>query len=269
MKHRRQHSVPRCYLGAWADPSRPKGHAPFVWVFTKDGSSSRRKAPQNTFATGEPYTVQLPDGSRDLRIEHGLATVENEFARIRRKILDRHAFLSSEDKLWLSLFVASMNGRTDAMFDLVRRVHGSLLQDAQALQRELDQASPERRKEMVKELTPRLPSSDDDGMTIKDLQSIVNSPQKLLFSTIVSTESPILNGMGIAVLDAPEGSSFITSDTPVVWVDPTAHARAPGVRHFGLGSRSVEVTMPISPKQSVFFAHQVGTVRSPVNWWKK
>jgi hypothetical protein len=49
LKHKSQHFIPRSYLAAWRDPETPEGQEPYVWRFSKDGSQSKNKAPQNIF----------------------------------------------------------------------------------------------------------------------------------------------------------------------------------------------------------------------------
>jgi hypothetical protein len=98
MAHRKQHWVPSSYLGAWCDPDRPPKYDPYVWIFPKDGGNGQRKSPRNIFAETDFYTIHLPDGARDLSLEHGLATFETRFSRIRETRIDKRQPLSAEDK---------------------------------------------------------------------------------------------------------------------------------------------------------------------------
>jgi hypothetical protein len=82
-EHKRQHFIPAFYLKAWCDPATPAGETPYVWVFEKDGSASRRKSPHNIFLESNMYTLQNEGGTRDLRVEEGLQMLEGMFARIR------------------------------------------------------------------------------------------------------------------------------------------------------------------------------------------
>src|ERR1700704_3168622 len=85
--HKAQHWIPKCYLRAWTDPNTPVGHNPYVHVFSKDGSASRKKSPENLFTETDLYTIHLPDGGRDLRLEQGLCGLEASFSTIRRDYL--------------------------------------------------------------------------------------------------------------------------------------------------------------------------------------
>src|SRR5213594_1572971 len=89
-QHKDQHWIPQSYLKAWCDPDVPAGQSPFVWMFSKNGESSKSKAPKNIFSEKDLYTIHLPDGTRDLTIEHGLAGLESDFVAIRDGALARH-----------------------------------------------------------------------------------------------------------------------------------------------------------------------------------
>ncbi len=82
---KRQHYVPASYTKAWLDPTAPKTptRTPYVWVFDKDGSNKRNKAPEKIFRETDMYTVELSDGSESLHLENGLAEIESKFTSIR------------------------------------------------------------------------------------------------------------------------------------------------------------------------------------------
>jgi len=51
------------------------------------------------------------------------------------------------------------------------------------------------------------------------------------------------------VIIGTNSSSFITSDSPCIWVNTEIHKLPPFYRHIGLGQKETEVTLPISPAQ--------------------
>ena len=111
-KHKKQHFVPQCYLRAWCDPDTPDGHEPYVWRFAKDGTDARRKAPENIFHETDLYTITMPDGERDLRLEQGLSQLEGEFVKIRDSILAREQPFEARDHSILCAFIAATRART-------------------------------------------------------------------------------------------------------------------------------------------------------------
>src|SRR4051812_9275018 len=86
--HKAQHWIPRSYAAAWVDPDKPAQHEPFLNIVTKDGSAVRRRAPENVFTETDLYTITLPNGARDLRLEHGLSQLEAAFVQVRRDFLE-------------------------------------------------------------------------------------------------------------------------------------------------------------------------------------
>ena len=113
-EQRRQHFVPACYLKAWLDPSAPKTsrHTPYVWLFDRKGENPKAKPPEKIFRESDMYTLTAPDGGRDLRLEHGLGTVESNFTRVRTSKFNFTRPLTDEDWLWACLFIATAHNRT-------------------------------------------------------------------------------------------------------------------------------------------------------------
>src|SRR5882762_10371422 len=74
-KHKKQHVIPNCYLKAWCDPLTPTGQIPYIWRISKDGSQSRKRAPEKSFTANDRYTITLPNGERNLVVEHTLAEI--------------------------------------------------------------------------------------------------------------------------------------------------------------------------------------------------
>lgn len=58
----------------------------------------------------------------------------------------------------------------------------------------------------------------------------------------------------MAIIGTTVEPGFITSDSPCVWFDPEANKRPPFYQTVGLGYKTVEVTLPISPKQAILLS---------------
>lgn len=114
MKHKRQHYIPSSYLQAWCDPQTPRGHKPYVWLFSRDGKDVRKKAPEKVLHEKDLYTVYASDGQRDLTLEYNLSRLEREFSKLRNNKLSKRLPLTAEEHLVLCMFVAAMYGRTKA-----------------------------------------------------------------------------------------------------------------------------------------------------------
>ena len=87
-EHGKQHFVPSSYLKAWCDSNKPEKYDPYVWVFSKDGKNSKKRAPENIFHEKDMYTIKCPVLGRDLSLEHGLSQLEGLFCELRKNKLN-------------------------------------------------------------------------------------------------------------------------------------------------------------------------------------
>jgi uncharacterized protein DUF4238 len=89
-----------------------------VWLFNKDGSGARRKAPENIFHERDMYTIRgVADGERNLVLEHGLSGLESEFVTIRDAKLARQEGITAREHFMLCAFIAAAQARTPAQRD--------------------------------------------------------------------------------------------------------------------------------------------------------
>lgn len=253
--NKKQHFVPACYLKAWLDPEAPIGPTatPYLWLFDIDGSNARKKSPEKTFTETDMYTVRLPDGSRDLTLEHGLSELEGHFTRVRTTLLDqKQQSLDEADWQWICMFVAAAQARTVAMRDhhldqmqQVRRIVEDL-----TLQIEEDHALGRKRR-----FPPSLGGSEGVSVTTESLLESEAKVVPMVLSAALQTVYPILSKMSRVILCTDDPVGFITSDHPCTWYDPTAHTRPPMYRAPGIAMRNIEVTFPLSPQQCLLFTH--------------
>jgi len=240
MEHRKQHWVPNSYLGAWCDPDRSPKYDPYVWIFPKDGGNGQRKSPRNIFAETDFYTIHLPDGTRDLSLEHGLATLETRFSRIRETRIKKREPLNAEDKVWVCAFMAAMHLRTRAQRNAFRQQWGHALRIAEDLQHRLDSMTPEQQKEYRP--TTEIGKTSGPTLTIEDVRELAKRPLQQMLPDLIEKDLPVLARMNLVIFTTDDELGFITSDHPCVWFDERAR-RGP----LSLRSRTIEVSMPISP----------------------
>jgi hypothetical protein len=153
--HKAQHWVPRCYLRDWVDPNRPAGHKPYVHVFSKDGVASRTKSPENLFTETDLYTIRLPDGGRDLRLEHGLCGLEASFSEIRRDYLAKRKHVPLPRYIKLLAFVAAMHSRTPSRRDHFMGFWNEVIEIGEQIERQMKVATPEERRRAARWVVPR------------------------------------------------------------------------------------------------------------------
>jgi len=245
--HKKQHFVPRVYLKAWCDPATPKGQEPYVWVFSKDGTHIRRKSPANLFAETDLYTIRAEDSSRNLVLERGLSQLEGEFASIRDTCLERTRMLSHQQHAYLCAFVAAARARTPALRDHISAQWGRALAMMDSMREWAKTATPEQ-----KLAVPRI-GKPANGQTLSydEVKSMVDQPLQTMLRPSVDAQLPILLKMDLALLVATGSHRFITSDSPCVWLDPEAYKRPPMYRAPGLAYPTIEVSLPVSPRQLI------------------
>lgn len=262
-EQRRQHFVPACYLKAWLDPSAPKTskQTPYVWLFDVKGENPKAKAPEKIFRESDMYTLAAPDGGRDLRLEHGLGTVESNFTRVRTSKFNFKRALTNEDWVWVCLFTATVYNRT-----VTKRDH--FLGQMEKLNAMFEKvAGPEWEARTVE---PEIPLHGDRSKVYVpqpgDFDNLKEATTTTLLESAVEVILPALLGMHKTVLCTSDFLGFLTSDAPSTWYDPTAYRRHPYERSVGLRNHAIEITLPISPEQCLLFTHRpVGPLYTEVS----
>lgn len=260
-KHKKQHYIPVSYLKAWCDENCPATQAPYIWIFDVDGTKPKKKAPENVLHETNMYTITQTDGGRNLVLEHGLRELEDKFCRIRRTMLRFNKQLAPREGTLLCAFMAAMYCRTPAMRDHWQAQWGSLLDRMGEMRRWMDSATEEERERASS--IPDSSSASEDALSEEDVRNLHQQTLQRMLPSMMSTITPFMVKMNIAILNAPKDCYFLTSDNPCVLFDPDGHKRPPFYRSPGWAYPKIEVTLPISPNQMVFLNKQgVGGYRS-------
>ncbi|MEX3896316.1 DUF4238 domain-containing protein [Paraburkholderia sp. BR10954] len=239
--------MPASYMKAWCDPDRPPNHEPFVWVFERDGSSRVRRAPHKLFTETDLYTIEDADGNRDLRIEATLSTIEDRFVRMRNSKFNFRRELTPEEHIYLCMFVAAAQIRTTASRDHHAAQWGHVLKVTDDLAESMARASPEEQARIAQALEP--PSAPYSSLTHEQVRQLATKPLQHMIGPTLRITVPVLQKMDAAIFCTDDPIGFITSDAPCTWFDPEAYKLPPFYRSPGLGIKTIEVTMPISPQQ--------------------
>ena len=245
--HKKQHFVPRSYLNAWCDPNTPVGQEPYVWLFSRDGSTSRRKAPTNIFHETDLYTIEVPGGGRDLVLEHGLAQLESEFVSIRDTKLKRLEPLDLAEHVLLCGFIAAAHVRTPTQRDHLTEQWGNVLAVADRMMEWAKTATPEQKRRAASLAAPK----GDRSFTYDEVKALAEKPLQTAMIPSIKAEARLLTRLDCAVFTSDEELGFITSDNPCVWFDAEACKRPPFYQVLGLMYESIEITLPVSPRQII------------------
>jgi len=252
-KNKKQHFVPASYLKAWLDKNCPTNQTPYVWIFNKDGSNGRKRAPENILAETDLYTVINKDGDRNLSIEHGLGTLEDKFSRIRNSKFKFHRELDDDEKIHLCAFVAAAQIRTTKSREHHKEQWGNVLKVADNLNEKLKGMSENQKTDFSK---ISVSSSTDPKFTYEQIKELSEKPLQKMMSPVIKSVTPILLKMDMAILCSNNDQKFITSDNPCIWYDPEAYKNPPLFRSVGLINKFIEITIPISPDQCLLFNWQ-------------
>lgn len=249
--HKQQHFVPKSYLSAWTDPATPSHMTPYVWTFPRAGGAAKAKSPNNLFTETDMYTIPRLDGGRDLRIEHGLNQLETGLIVLREQFVERQRQIPEPRFLKFIAFIAAMHSRTPGFRNHQKEQWGKILEKLTDAERSVEKMTPEQRRRVA---GMSLPSSGPK-MYKEDIERLTHYPVQSLLSSVLRAEVPILSQMVMTIYWTNETPGFITSDEPVVWFDPESINRPPLHRGPALMYKTLEITMPLSPRHLVAIHH--------------
>lgn len=260
MKHGKQHFVAQCYLRAWCDPATPADQEPYVWRFSKDGTDARRKAPENIFHETDLYTITLPDGGRNLRLEYGLSQLESGFVKIRDAKLARQRRLDAREHVLLCAFVAAAHSRTPTQREHFAGFFGQVVAQVTEIQEWAKTATPAQRR-----AASGHPASDPErSFSLEEVQAVAERPLQTTLASMVRAETPLLAQLDLLVFTTNDTPGFITSDNPCAWFDAEAYQRPPLYQGVGIAFPGIEITLPVSPRQLLVFHRRGPTGYVPV-----
>jgi len=223
--HKKQHSVPKCYLREFVDPNTPVGYEPYVWRFDKNGKNRRKKSPKKILTSNNLYTINVTGIVKDYSIEETLSNIESKYVNIFRKKIKKRLPLSEYEHIVLCVFVATMLQRTLRQKDNLEQFFDELIKHGVMI-------------------------AAHHGVVSKNVESLKEykkNAHKLSILDMLPELTQLLFEMSVAFLCVDDsGSKFITSDDPCTLFNPKLQWQ----RFFspGLGQKDIEVTLPLSPE---------------------
>ncbi|MDE2239877.1 MAG: DUF4238 domain-containing protein [Rhodospirillales bacterium] len=246
VEHKKQHTVPNCYLKGWIDPETPPGHTPYVNLFDLRGGNARKKSPAKVLRMPDLYTI-FRDGERDLRIEAVFSLWENNFVRV-RSIFESGQFGTGDDAADLYAFVGAMLARPPHRIDFMKNQWASMA---------------ERMQEVRANLKPGIPpirslASDGPKLNLQQVQERAKNPMGTWFPETIATYIETLStkfGCDVLVNETID-HSFLTSDAPaVIHHPPISDPRFCNIWR-GLEAPGCEITLPLSPRLALLLRHK-------------
>lgn len=242
-KTRKEHYVPRCYLRRWKNSKEQ------VYVYDKRLKKARINNVYDVACERFYYDIDYHELSEDkiafLKsiginpendeqfIEHFLAEyIEESYSKILAKIVDKEVtpwhekncyFVNNQDRLELALFLVFQYIRTketrDSIVDSSNCLE-QLLKEMHCSKETIDQYTIKQKEEQIIQ-----------GNLLLDIDHIVDLMQSFWDLTWI---------LGINRTDVP----FYTSDNPI---GTCPHIKHPIMSMAGIGSKGVEVFLPLSP----------------------
>lgn len=252
--HKSQHWLPSSYTAAWLDRSLPKRLGQRIYLYSAEGHYLKWTHPRRAFTAEDLYTRRGPKGERDLSTEHHLSRIESDFARLRARTLEKRKEPSAKELATMAFFVAGMRSRSPREFERVNSFWKQVVRVGDNLKRQIERASKEERERLTR-IQP-LRGEKDRSFSLEVAREIAEWPIVVTLPQSIAAEAPILAKMAVAILTVPtDGPPLISSDAPISWWVPGA-AERPRITGVGLGEKDVELTMPISPRQSLLFTNK-------------
>jgi hypothetical protein len=83
------------------------------------------------------------------------------------------------------------------------------------------------------------------------VKRLAEQPMQTMLIPQITAATPLLVQLDLVVLNSGYKAGFITSDNPCVWFDPEAYKRPPFYQTPALLYKSIEITLPVSPRQMI------------------
>lgn len=247
MEKRRHHYIPQFYLNKFIDRRFKPPESAYLWVFEHGAVESKRKAPKNTAFEVGFYDVHIGKDIISNDVENNLANLESLASIIMKKI-EKGGLPNRHEKQIFSEFIWTMQMRTtfqrSNQNNVIEDVHRYSLQIAanhpEYLQEALiasEATQEEVTDEKIKKMIDLICSNNYDVKIPQEysILSMIDNAQQM---------SNIISKMHWSFLKSSDQDLLLTSDNPVVIVDPNGESNFLGP---GYLNKNIELTFPLTP----------------------
>ncbi len=256
MPTKRHHYVSRFYLEAFATPESSE-EQPMLWRFEHGAQEPILLQPQDAAVQTHYYSIKLASGEKTDVFEKFLSAIEGSATSVLREQIDKEeSVLGKAEREKLALYIVIAMLRVPRARNWVEKTHKDLTE----LIMKTAARVPGRLESLLAELEEK--SGEKSNTTADQLREFVLKDRyRLEVNPIVSLQTifelapqlhPILYFFQWQVLRTESDDKFLTSDNPVVYVDPTLPRGFWGV---GLMNQGLELTFPISPEKCLLATH--------------
>ena len=128
MAYKRNHYVPEFYLKSFALPM-PGRRKPMIWVYDKDGGSTRQQSAKDTAVVRDLYTIRNFEGVQSHFLEHEFAKYESAVKPILERWKEPGAKPAVKEIFVASEFLAYLYLRVPRTIDAIKQIsaHSSII----------------------------------------------------------------------------------------------------------------------------------------------
>ncbi len=232
MEKEQQHTVSRSYLENF---SNEKG---LIWVLDTDDKIFNT-SPYSVLKERHFYSLTSPSGEKDFIVEDALSGIEGDYISVFKNKLSKNLFLTNEERVIASVFIATLMIRTRPYRDSMK----NSLEEVKKWMEDWEK-EPMQPPKSVMPSNGKTISLDD---LIEGLQNFDEHHSLSILGTTPEIASLIYNMKWSIWINKKYG--FTTSDDPVVISRPASIKKygedAVGSRP-GLRCKDVELTVPLS-----------------------
>lgn len=253
---KRQHYISQFYLESFSDNDG------LLKVFDRNNGQIRIQQPKDTAVIGHFYTFSDEQDRRRFELENFFGIIEDRASSALKSIMLGES-LSQSDRENLAFFVAMTAVRTPSAFEEAKQVK-------EAVERHLIKlrfSDEEKAYAEAKKLLPATATEEelrkfaaDAHLMFKEDRFSVQVPQELgrqLAIKQLATIAKIIYDRDWTVVDAPEGATYLTSDSPTILV-PNKNFRDQPI---GFASLHAHILFPVSKKVALVMNGDGGRFR--------
>ena len=246
-----QHYVPASYLAGFTPDNNRDSQ---LFVYERDTEKMFRAAPDNAAKRRNYYSIPLPDGSHDDRVDVMITALEGQAMPSLRKIRERDYNLSTFERALLATFIGFQEVRTP----WTRRMFHQMEEETKTSTMHFAADQPG----YLEKIFEQLKAEGNAGDVTPDQLREALRDGRIKAKAQPHSGLDLVASMGMflgnfytrmlwTVLRAMEGE-FVTSDTPVVRRDPGFKGRFYGG---GLMSSTAQMWFPLSKAACLIISH--------------
>lgn len=259
----KHHYLPQFYLQGFTDPDTPADQDPYVWVH-RPGSGWDNRGPRNVAAESGYYMLTDDSGNETDELERMLSQVESVAAGLIRGKISSQTPLTSDERLEMSLFLATMHARLPGQHEHIGGFIAQIVRSTMAVQAQVATQDPSAWEAMKRRYETETGEKLPDDLDPKDLDPahyrVSANPKVAMALSFSSVDllARIIADKGWSFLMTQAPRYFITSDYPFGIYNPLTEGTFYGPP---LPAPTTEITIPLTRTIALFAGSPLEEIR--------